>query len=69
MTHPFLSLTDSDRAEMLGTIGVGSLDELFRDVPAAVRFGRELELEPPLSEQEVFEHVAELAARNADAGS
>ncbi len=69
MTHPFLSITDSDRAEMLATVGVGSVEELFRDVPAAVRLGRELELEPPLSEQEVFEHVAELAGRNADASS
>ena len=46
MTHPFLALTDADRDEMLATIGVGSVDELFRDLPQAVRFGRELELEP-----------------------
>ena len=67
MTHPFLALTDSDRDEMLGTIGVSSVEELFRDLPEAVRFGRELELERALSEQEVFDHVAALAARNADA--
>ncbi len=67
MTHPFLSLTDSDREEMLRTIGVGSVDELFRDIPAAVRLGRGLQLEPPLSEQEVFAHVAQLAERNVDA--
>ena len=52
---------------MLATIGVASVDELFRDIPQAVRFGRELDLEPALSEQEVFAHLAELAARNADA--
>ncbi len=68
MTHPFLALTDSDREEMLGTIGVATVDELFRDLPDAVRFGRELDLEPALSEQETFEHLAALAARNADAG-
>ena len=67
MTHPFLALTDSDREEMLGTIGVGSVEELFRDLPEAVRFGRELDLERSLSEQEVFEHVAALAGRNFDA--
>ena len=67
MTHPFLALTDSDREEMLGTIGVDSVEELFRDLPKAVRFGRELDLEPALSEQEVFAHVAALAERNADA--
>ena len=67
MTHPFLALTDSDREEMLGTIGVASVEELFRELPDAVRLGRELDLEPALSEQEVFAHVAGLAERNADA--
>ena len=68
MTHPFLALTDSDREKMLGTIGVASVDELFRDLPDAVRLGRDLDLEPALSEQETFEHLAALAALNADAG-
>ena len=36
MTHPFLALTDEDREEMLLTIGVTSVDELFRDIPATV---------------------------------
>jgi len=67
VSHPFLSLTDSDREEMLRTVGVGSVEELFGDLPKAVRLGRELALEPALSEQEVFAHVAALAERNADA--
>jgi glycine dehydrogenase subunit 1 len=66
VTHPFLALTESDREEMLRTIGVSSVDELFRDLPAGVRFGRELDLEPPLSEQELSAHLGELAARNLD---
>src|SRR5207344_3507921 len=37
------------------------------DLPDAVRFGRELDLEPTLSEQEVFAHLAALAELNADA--
>ena len=65
--HPFLALTDSDQEEMLRTIGVGSVDGLFRELPEAVRLGRELDLEPALSEQEVFAHLAALAERNADA--
>ena len=66
MTHPFLALTDDDREEMLQTIGVSSIEELFRDIPAGVRLGRELDLEPALSEQELSAHLAELAARNTD---
>ncbi|MDX6480994.1 MAG: glycine dehydrogenase subunit 1, partial [Gaiellaceae bacterium] len=66
--HPFLGLTDSDRDEMLATIGVSSVDELFRDIPQGVRLQRELDLEPALSEHEVFAHLAELAARNVPMG-
>jgi glycine dehydrogenase subunit 1 len=66
VTHPFLALTDTDREEMLRTIGVASVEELFRDLPAGIRLGRELDLEPPLSEQELSAHLGELAARNVD---
>ena len=61
-----LSVTDSDREEMLAAIGVSSVDELFRDIPAGVRFGRELDLEPALSEPELVRHLEELASRNVD---
>jgi glycine dehydrogenase subunit 1 len=62
----YLSLTGSDREEMLGAIGVASIDELFVDIPPGVRLGRELDLEPALSEPELAMHLAELASRNAD---
>jgi len=64
VTHPYLSLTDADREAMLETIGVETVDDLFRDIPVAVRLGRELELEPQLTEQELTRHLEELAARN-----
>jgi glycine dehydrogenase subunit 1 len=64
----FLSLTDRDREEMLAAIGVSSVDELFEDIPRGVRFGRELALEPALSEPELVAHLEELASRNAHAG-
>ena len=66
---PFLSLTDEDRDAMLDAIGVGSVEELFRDSPDGVRLRRELDLEARLSEQEIVAHLSELAARNAHAGS
>jgi len=61
-----LSLTDGDREAMLEAIGVVSVDELFRDIPAGVRLGRELDLEPALSEPELVRHLEALAARNVD---
>jgi len=66
VTHPYLALTDADRDEMLATIGVSSVAELFRDIPEAVRFDRELALEPALTEHELSAHLGELAARNVD---
>ena len=62
----YLSLTDRDREEMLAAIGVSTVEELFRDIPAGVRFQRDLDLEPALGEQELSRHLEELAARNVD---
>ena len=60
----YLSLTTEDREAMLAAIGVASVDELFRDIPAGVRFGRELDVPPALSEAELTRHMEELAAKN-----
>ena len=65
----YTSVTDRERAEMLATIGVGSVDELFADVPAEVRLDRPLGLPEGLGEGEVYESLRALAARNADAES
>ena len=64
----YTSITDADLDVMLATIGVRSLQELFeRQIPEAVRLGRELDLPGGLPEQDVYEHLRELAARNVSA--
>src|ERR687897_1806561 len=63
----YTGATQEDLREMLGAIGVESLEELFKDIPESVRLGRELDLPPGRSEQEVYEHLAALAARNRSA--
>jgi glycine dehydrogenase subunit 1 len=60
----YLSLTDADREAMLEAIGVASIEELFRDIPAGVRFGRDLAVPPALTEVELTRHLEQLAAKN-----
>jgi glycine dehydrogenase subunit 1 len=61
----YTSTTDDDRAAMLAEIGVGSLAELFdAQIPAGVRARRALDLPDGMAEQEVYEHLRELAERN-----
>src|SRR3954467_2493677 len=52
---------------MLDAIGVSSLDELFEQIPEPLRLGRPLALPEGMSEADVYERLAALAARNADA--
>jgi glycine dehydrogenase subunit 1 len=58
--------TDRDRERMLAAVGVAAVDELFDDIPPAVRSQR-FELPPPLTEQEVRAELARLAGRNRPA--
>ncbi len=60
----YTSATGEDRREMLATIGVASIEELFADIPEGMRLGRALALDAGRSEQEVFEELRALAARN-----
>jgi glycine dehydrogenase subunit 1 len=53
---------------MLAAIGVQSVEELFeRQIPEGVRLRRPLDLPHGQSEQDVYEHLRELAARNVSA--
>ena len=64
----YTAITPADLDAMLAAIGVGSLREIFeRQIPEPVRLGRELELPDGLPEQDVYEHLRALAARNTSA--
>jgi glycine dehydrogenase subunit 1 len=63
----YTSATDADRREMLAEIGAASSDELFAELPAEVRLDRDLALAPGMAESDVYERLAALAGRNADA--
>jgi glycine dehydrogenase subunit 1 len=64
----YTSVTDADLAAMLAAIGVSTVREIFeRQIPAAVRLDRPLALPDGQSEQDVYEHLRALAARNVSA--
>src|SRR5215217_408695 len=65
----YLPLTPEDRVEMLSAVGVGSIDDLFVDVPAAARRTGFVELPHVAGELEVEREMAALAGRNVAAGS
>src|SRR5437763_2082269 len=52
---------------MLAQVGVKSVEELFKQVPDAVRLHRPLNVPPALSEMELTQHVQALAAANQSA--
>ena len=56
--------TEEDISQMLDRIGVGSLDELYGDVPPEFFHTEELNLPDAMSEQEVRDFFQALAARD-----
>lgn len=59
----FIPHSPKETEEMLQTVGVKSLDQLFDSVPKAYRFPK-LNLPPSLTEMEVSQHMAEMADAN-----
>lgn len=65
----YLPLTDTDRTAMLATIGAGSIDDLFVDVPEAARLDGPIQgLPNHASELAVERHMTKLARQNMVAG-
>src|SRR4051795_5452882 len=63
----YTSTTEQDRREMLAKIGVDSLEDLFDAIPKGLRLDRPLDLPDGMAEQDVFDHLSKLAARNRHA--
>jgi glycine dehydrogenase subunit 1 len=65
----YIPHTEEDIRQMLETIGVHSLADLFAGIPAGVRLDRSLNLPAPLAEVELLRELGRLAAKNATAAS
>lgn len=65
----YLPLNENDRTEMLGVVGVKSIDDLFQDVPEAARLDGLIDVPTHKTEAEVDAHLTALASKNRAAGS
>ncbi|RDW21941.1 aminomethyl-transferring glycine dehydrogenase subunit GcvPA [Oceanobacillus chungangensis] len=66
MDFRYLPMTETDKQEMLDSIGVNSTEELFSDIPSDVRLKRDLNLKKPTSEYQLMKELTELANKNAN---
>lgn len=65
--YPYISLTPEAQEEMLKTVGLSNMDELFSDIPENMAFKGELDLPKAKSEIEVLKYLSELANMNTNA--
>lgn len=65
MNFRYLPMTEQDEKDMLKTIGVDSIRDLFEDIPEEVRTKEDIDLKP-LSESELYEKLGNLAKRNVN---
>jgi len=63
----YIPHTDQDIARMLEVIGVGTVEELFRSIPAGSRAKGTLALPPPMPEHELLALFQRLAGANRSA--
>jgi len=52
------------KEEMLKSLGIKDLEELFTDIPQEVKLERSLDLPPPICEQEVLKEIKKILSKN-----
>jgi len=62
----YLPKSDVERRQMLSEIGVSSLEELFSQLPEAVRLNRPLAIAPGKSEYDIIEYFRDRGLENAN---
>jgi glycine dehydrogenase subunit 1 len=63
----YTAVTAADREAMLSAIGAQDVEELFAGIPADLRLDSPLDLPAGRTEQDVYAHLRDLAARNVSA--
>lgn len=62
--HRYIPNTEADAKQMLDSIGVASIEDLFKDIPKELRLERKLNLGESLSEMEIISHMKGLSNQN-----
>lgn len=62
----YIPHTEQDVREMLATIGVVNIDELFREIPDGLKVKGELAIPAALDEYNLYLHLREIAAKNTN---
>jgi glycine dehydrogenase subunit 1 len=57
-------MTDKDQKDMMETIGIDNIDELFADIPKDIRFDGDLKIEEALDETTLLKEMGRLANKN-----
>jgi glycine dehydrogenase subunit 1 len=68
LSAAFVPHTDAEIAEMLAFLGLEDLDDLFAEIPEALRLAGGLDLPPAMSEPDVAWRLDDLASRNRPCG-
>jgi glycine dehydrogenase subunit 1 len=61
----YIPCSESDRADMLASMGLDSIDQLFSGIPEALRLRRLLDIPSALSEPELLDYFQKAAAANS----
>lgn len=64
MAYKYFPHTEEDIREMLAKIGVGSLEDLYAEVPDTIRFKGDYQLPEAMSEVEIRQYLSGLGAKN-----
>ena len=67
LKSPYIPATDKQREEMLKSIDLASIEELFLSIPKELRLEDDLKLPGPLSEYELKKELLNLTQKNFDA--
>jgi glycine dehydrogenase subunit 1 len=62
--NPYIGCSAAERETLLKAIGAASVDEIFEQIPAGLRFKGELDLPPALPENELLRLALERAGKN-----